>query len=247
MKPVICWTNNYKVYSFLCDNHGRLRVSSIAKFLQESAWEHAEHCGAGYKTLKPYGLVWILHGLRISIDKFPFWEDELSLETWGKHYESLFAYRDFEIFKTGSKIPLIQATSSWILVNADSHKPVRIADNLKKIPENQRSALYSKPGNINLPDALINHEVHEVVHSDIDIYNHVNNTSYIQFCLDAAYELHNVDSKINAFEIKFVQEAHLGDCLKISYVRVDNTFFFQAKNLQNNKEIFRAKAEIVVS
>ncbi|MBE0655773.1 MAG: hypothetical protein IH594_18375 [Bacteroidales bacterium] len=244
MEPDKCWTNKYKVHSFLCNNLGKIRVSSIAKLLQESAWEHAEHCGAGYHTLKPYGLVWILHGLKIEISAYPTWGDHLSLETWGKNYETLFAYRDFEIRNQGNETPVIKASSSWLLVNAESHRPQRIEGKLQKIPVNQRDALNSRPGEIVLPGELKSFYMHKVVHSDIDIYDHVNNTSYIQFCVDAVTGSKDSIDQIKSFEIKFIQESKLGEELKIEYTRQGDNFYFQARNNLNQKEIFRAQATL---
>ena len=86
--------------------------------------------------------------------------------------------------------------------------------------------------------------MHKVVYSDIDIYDHVNNTSYIQFCVDAVTGPKNNIDQIKSFEIKFIQESKLGEELKIEYTREGDNFYFQARNNLNQKEIFRAQATL---
>lgn len=238
------WISNYRLHSFNCNNKGIIRLSSIAKYLQEIAWEHAEYCGAGYQSLLPENLLWILYGLKMEISEFPVWNDSLKIETWGKKYENLFAYRDFEIRDGDGQNPLIKATSSWLLVDAKSHRPRRITDRMHKIPALNKNAIDNKPGEIEIFKSYKNTENIKVVFSDIDIYNHVNNTSYIQYCINSSPEIQSEIQEIRSFNIRFVQECHLGDELIIMHERQENNFHFSGKKKANGKEVFRAEAEL---
>lgn len=242
MGDILSWTNYYRAYSFLCDNMGKLRLTSMAKFFQESAWEHAENCGAGYHNLTPRGLIWMLHGLRLEIEEYPSWNDELRLETWGKKYENIFAYRDFELFRKESKEPIVKATSSWLMVDIKTHRPQRIAEELKKIPPLDRHALDIKPGNIQVPVDFDSQSQYKTVYSDIDIYNHVNNTSYIGFCLDSPAVLVNKVNGIKIFEIRFMREVKLHEKILISSKRVPEGYYFKAESDSSGTEVFRARA-----
>ncbi len=238
------WKNNYRVHSFLCNNKGLIRLSSIAKFLQEIAWEHAEDCGAGYQSLRPEGLLWILYGLRMEINEFPVWNDNLSIETWGKKYENLFAYRDFEIKKNGNDQPVVKATSSWLLVDAKTHRPRRITRELHRIPALDRDALSLKPGLVNDFTGYDARQELKVLYSDIDIYDHVNNTSYIQYCINSSPSLQLNAARIKSFDIRYVQESRLDEKLIIKQSVDKFSFYFLGENSGNDKEVFRAKAEI---
>ena len=238
------WISNYRVHSFNCNNKGIIRLSSIAKYLQEIAWEHAEHCGAGYQSLLPEGLLWILYGLKLEIAEFPVWNDSLKIETWGKKYENIFAYRDFEIKDGDAQNPLIKATSSWLLVDSKSHRPQRITGRMHRIPALNKNAIDNKPGAIEIFKSYQNTENIKVVFSDIDIYNHVNNTSYIQYCINSSPDLQSGIQEIRSFNIRFVQECHLGDELIIMHEKHENNYHFLGKKKANGKEIFRAEAEL---
>ncbi len=238
------WVSKYRVHSSNCNNKGIIRLSSIAKYLQEIAWEHAEHCGAGYHSLLPQGFLWILYGLKIEVSRFPVWNDSIEIETWGKKYENLFAYRDFEVKDKKTNNPVIKATSSWLMVDAKTHRPQRITGRMHKIPELEKYALEEKPGEIKLLESYQNAQDIEVLFSDIDIYNHVNNTSYIQYCVNSSRELQENLEEVKSFNIRFVQECHLGDELLIMHEREQNSFHFLGKKKKNGKEAFRAEVEL---
>lgn len=238
-------THHHTVRSYLCNNQAKLRLSSIAMFFQESAWEHAESCGAGYETLKPYGLLWILYGLKIEVNEFPSWNDKLRVDTWGKKYENLFAYRDFEIYSENGTSPIIKATSSWLLVDAETHRPTRITEELRKIPPNEKDAIKEKPGAVNPGKEFNQPEMIRPIHySDLDIYNHVNNTRYIQFCIDASPEIQKNADKIRHFDIRFVQETRANETLRIRSRQSGNTFIFLGEKQEEGKEVFRAQVEL---
>jgi acyl-ACP thioesterase len=231
---------SFRVHSFLCNNKGVLRLSSIARFLQESAWEHAELWHAGYHSLIDEGLLWILYGLRVEIDAFPHWNDKIEVETWGKKYENLFAYRDFRINGEDNSRPLIKATSSWLLVDSKTHRPKRITPNYQRVPEIDDYALQGKPGNFECPDRYDSSEERKILYSDIDIYDHVNNTSYIQFCMDTSPDLQSLSEKVKSLDIRFVQESKLGESLILQNNFTENHFYFQGSKKETEKEVFRA-------
>ncbi|MCK4922641.1 MAG: hypothetical protein KAS71_16425 [Bacteroidales bacterium] len=237
------WSDNYFIYSFQCNPHGKIRISAIAQILQESAWMHAESCNAGYHSLKPEGLMWVLSGLKIFIKDALGWGESLKLKTWGKKYENLFAYRDFEVFDASGNEIKIQASSAWLLVDSKTHRPRRITPGLQRIPPELDSVYDAKPGQINLPARMDSVRELKVLYSDIDVYNHVNNTKYIQWCIDSLDDYHSGKFQITEFEIRFVSEAHLNDEVVIFYQEINNGYVFQAKNKELNKEIFRAQAK----
>ncbi len=238
------WNDDYSIYSFQCNPHGKIRIAAIAQLLQESAWLHAESRKAGYHSLKPEGLMWVLSGLKIKIIDLPSWGDNLELQTWGKKYENLFAYRDFEIFEKTSNKLSIQASSAWLLVDSTTHRPKRITPDLQRIIPMEYSVDDAKPGQIDLPENFESVRDLTVLYSDIDVYNHVNNTRYIQWCIDSLDEYHTSNLQIREFEIRFVSEAHLNDEVKIHFQKVENSYVFQCKSKDTEKEIFRAKLSL---
>ena len=179
--PVL-WTDHYKVHSYHSDRYGKLRINVIANFLQESAWLHSNSCGVGYKDLLDIGKMWILSGLKIKVAEYPAWGDELILNTWGNDYEDPFAYRDFELMDASGK-QVICGSTSWLLINMSNHRPNRILPEYRKIPERGISSGSGKPERLTTVTETGIEKIREVVHSDIDIYQHVNNASILNIVL----------------------------------------------------------------
>lgn len=236
------WALESPIYSFLCNREGRMSLPYMARFLQEIAWRHAEYCGAGYHNLLPKGMMWVLSGLRMVIKDYPSWGEKLQCITWGKSYKGLYAYRDFEMFSDGRCCLL--AGSSWLLVNALSHRPLRIVEELQFVPENQRESGAGDPGRIEMPSGEERLRTVEVVYSDLDVYRHVNNTRYIEWCVDTLHWNGTDPDKVKEFEIQFLAETLDGQSLKIEILRQDQNFFFRGLNAGSGKEAFRAKAAL---
>ncbi len=127
------------------------------------------------------------------------------------------------------------------MVDSETHRPKRISSDLQRIPPLPDSVDDAKPGQIEVPGSFESVRDIKVVYSEIDVYNHVNNTRYIQWCIDSLEEYHAGTFQINEFEIRFVSEAHLNDELRIYYQKTAQGYVFQARNKDSEKEIFRAK------
>ena len=229
---------HFKVHSFQCDNKAKLSIPSVARFLQETAWEHAENCGAGYHNLKPKGVLWILSALKIKMYDYPGWDDNLKIHTWGRKYQSLFAFRDFELFDPDQKLKGV-ATSSWLLVNSETHRPQRITSEYRLIPEvNENTGLEIEKIDNNGDFTLCTNR--KVVFSDIDLYGHVNNARYIEWCIDALYDIQlNSDLRVKMMNIHFVSESFYGDFIDIYFLEKGDKIIF--KGLKDDKEVFIAQ------
>jgi len=90
----------------------------------------------------------------------------------------------------------------------------------------------------------------KVRNSDIDQNNHVNNTKYSQWVLDAVpFELHR-DHQIQSYSINFLAETKLGDVVKIQKgprQYSDESFFktqFQGLRASDSKIMFLTEIEV---
>jgi medium-chain acyl-[acyl-carrier-protein] hydrolase len=243
MDKKLLWEENFPVFSFQCDRNKNIRLTSIAQFFQEMAWRHAEYCGVGYKGLLEKNVIWLLSGLRMKIMEYPVWEDNLKILTWGKEYVNLFAFREFEILNSRSETVVV-GSSSWIVADVDAHRPVRITEDLQQVPPLRRNVEIEKPGKIAVENEYPTYFDIHVPGSVIDVYDHVNNTKYIEWCMDAVPELHEKNINIREFDIRFVHEAKFHDNVRVYYSYEDDAVLYRGINIGSSKEVFRAKALI---
>jgi medium-chain acyl-[acyl-carrier-protein] hydrolase len=234
------WTDRYKVHSYHSDRFGKLRINVIANFLQESAWLHSNACGIGYKDLLSIGKLWILSGLKIRVDHYPLWGDELTMNTWGNDYEDPFAYRDFELLDSTGK-QIVCGSTSWLLINESNHRPNRITPEYQKIPRRGVSSGSGKPGRIAVANEKGSEKTRTVNSSDIDIYQHVNNAKYVEYCTDLfPFELWN-DAEIEEITVNFLSESLPENQLRFNIVQKgDLEFLISGNNETLKREVFRA-------
>jgi acyl-ACP thioesterase len=209
------WTDEYLVSSYEVDPMGKLPLQSLGKFLQETAYHHANHLEFGYSHLKEKGLFWVLSRLVIKMNRYPGWTDKIYIRTWPSGVESLLAYRDFQVLDAQENV-IGKAGSAWLMLDSVRRRPQRMTLLKEKVhlfPD--KEALKEKPEklpNLSQPEAG---PVFPVRYSDLDLYDHVNNARYMQWVLDNyPPEMHR-KYEVSCFEINFLNESKLGDDISI--------------------------------
>lgn len=234
------WIDKYKVKWFETDASGKLSITSICNFLQETAWNHANHLGLGYSAISKDNIAWVIISYQIELFKYPVWLDEIIVETWPSGVEKLYANREFFVKDINGNI-MLKVSTKWLIIDMKSRRPQK-PDALKDImhlvnPEKATSfESFHFPGNINLEKI----GSYIVKYSDIDLYGHVNNSKYIQWVMDSI-PLSFIEKKsIRDFEIKFAHECKYGEEIVFLSRPKDYTLFSGIRK-GDEKVIFQVK------
>ena len=232
----------YKVRSYQMDTKGRLSLTGIAGYLQESAGNHAAVNGFGYQQMLNSGLLWVLTRMKIHVHRFPIWGDELELRTWVISREKFFSRRDFEIKSKNGEL-LISAISGWMLIDFKKKRP-QIVDsfpmNIKMFPE--KLAIKEELAKLE-GLGFVNSEKHyQVKFSDLDVVQHVNNTQYQRIILDTFSTGFRNEFHVKSFEINYLAEALMDDDLIIFTGRSNKQYEYkhEIKRNKDDKLICRA-------
>ena len=216
------WTDEYFISSYEVDANGKASLPTLSKFMQETAYNHANHLEFGYHQLKEKNLFWVLSRLLIKIERYPKWGDKIQIRTWPSGVERLFAYRDFRVL-TEQGTPIAAAVTAWLILDAQKRRPQRpdeLKDRIKLLP-NER-ALEERPAKIPGLSNPVEGRFFPVRYSDLDLYNHVNNAKYIEWILDSfPGEMHR-EFSVTEFEINFLSEAKLGDEAAIHTEKIED-------------------------
>jgi acyl-ACP thioesterase len=227
----------YDITSYHADFKQQLSPVSLFCFLQESAWRHANSRGFGLDHLAERNEYWVLAKVHVLIDRMPNWTEKVRMETWGKEPELLTAFRDFEFFDINNQ-SVIRATSSWHILNMQTHRPVKLTHFADDFPFVNRQAIAEKPQKIQLPVSNgIKSDVYTIFPSDIDMNQHVNNTKYIQWamdCIPLAFQQQHHLCEINA---NFLSESHIGENYMIETCQNDLTFTHFIISEKENRKI----------
>lgn len=240
------WQDEYLIRSYEVDAQKRAPLPTLCKFMQESAYRHAEHLELGYRHLKEKNQFWVLSRLLIKIDRYPQWGDKIELQTWSTGVEGLFAYRDFQFLDHLGHL-LGAARSAWLILNGEKRRPQRL-DELKERRDllTEKRALNEKPGKLPSLTNPGQDSLFLVRFSDLDLYNHVNNARYIQWILDSyPLEMHQ-KFEVSSFQINFLSEAKFGDEISIHTEPVAGTavgFSHCLKRREDDQDICRARSQ----
>jgi len=238
------WEDTYLVSFYEVDAKNRIFLPNLWKYLQETAWNHANRIGIGYSDLSQNNFFWILSRLAIDINEYPAWGDKIRVKTWLLESSRLFAFRDFSIVRENGRI-IGGAKSGWVVLDLKTRKPQRIEPFLKgldPLPDQHggKTVLDKLPA----PSAPNEETFFTVRYSDLDLNLHVNNARYIEWILDGySFEMHQTH-QISSFEINFLAESNCGDELVVRSEQKKEsppTFLHTILRKQDGQELCRAR------
>jgi acyl-ACP thioesterase len=234
------FTANFRIGSFDTDHSGKVKITSICNYIQEIAGMHADDLQWGIEKLQERNLSWVLSRLKLKVFEYPQWKETLTIETWPTGIEGLFGNRDFKILNEEGKVIMI-ATSSWLVINFKTKRPVRPNEVINNISSNPNELLFEKPlKKLKVQDSNSNEEIIHVHFSDIDINQHVNNVKYIKWIIDSCPKDNLLNMEIDELEVNFLHEAKLDDYLQVSNSNISDEHHFIIKNKSQNIENCKA-------
>lgn len=227
---------DFTVRSYEVDFHRELRLPALFNHLQDIAWEHAEAMGWGWGSLQQQGCLWVLSRIELVLYRPPLWTDTVTLTTWPRGVDGLFALRDFEL-QTSSGELLAAATSSWLVLSIDTHRPMRIASWAEGRTFASDAAMGRTASKLAQPTSAPETELlHPVRVGDIDMNLHVNNVRYIDLACDALPHEHWARSAPKQLIVNFNAEGPIGDTLALGcHAQDDNRHTVCINRLSDGK------------
>lgn len=243
------WTDEYLIHSYEADARGTASLSTICKFLQETAYRNADHLGFGYTQLKERNQFWVLSRILIRMERYPRWDETVQLRTWPSGVEKLFAFRDFQLLDEAGVVIGSMGTT-WLVLDAERRRPRRpeIVSAVDHLCPKDR-ALDRRPGKV-LPLAQpqpappSEGDFFPVRYSDLDLYHHVNNAVYVQWILDGYPQSMHREHRVKELEINFLNETVLGDEAAVLTEPVEGsplTFRHSIKRKADNRDVCLAQ------
>jgi len=238
------WVDRYPIHSYEIDQQSRLSFVSTINYFQESAWRNAESLGVGFHDLALKDRFWVLSRLYVEMYRYPLWGDTIQLETWPKGIESLFALRDFRIKSADGKELLGAGASAWLIIDGSTHRLQRVEQVCGGLPRYPQSAVEHKLGKIALPSTMTSYSRIFAGYTDVDINNHVNNVSYLNWAVNHL-PVENDKLTVRSAELNFLSEARLRSPVEILYGSDGGqTWVCSLRNPDTGKEYCRVRLEI---
>lgn len=191
------------------DKYQRLDLTSIINYFQDCSTFHSEEIGNGISFLTKKNRAWLLNGWQIVIHRIPSLGEEITVSTWPYDFKAMYGYRNFLLSDHKGEV-LAFANSIWVYMDTLTHRPVKLQreDQERFILEPPFQMEYA-PRKIDLPDALDTFSSFQVVRSNIDTNDHVNNGQYIKM----AEEFIPEGLSITGLRAEYRMSAVLGDTI----------------------------------
>jgi len=222
------YSHQWEINFTQCAPNGYLKYVDLCNLLQLTAAEHSILGGLSFNDMQEHHQAWVLSRIRIEIDSLPKWQDKVEVKTWIESLEGNKSIRNIEMYCNGKKI--VGATTFWAVFNTQLRKSEPLAlphEHFEKFPEHHATSKGFSRINL-LQDAAKISERH-VVLSDLDIVNHVNNTKYLEWCLDVIHPKHVLKQEFKALEMNFLRELNLFDIVEV-HANENKDFFTVTKD-----------------
>ncbi|MCW2649182.1 MAG: acyl-ACP thioesterase [Mycobacterium sp.] len=193
------------------DRYGRLRLDAATRHIQDIGQDQLRELG-----FEPVHPLWVVRRTMIDVIRPIQFSDMLRIRRWCSATSTRWCEKRVRI--DGRKGGLIESEAFWININPDTMTPSRISDDflegLRRTTdvERLRWKAYLKGGTRD--DATHVHE-YPVRVTDIDLFNHMNNSVYwsaVEDYLSSTPELLHVPLRIT---IEHEAPVALGDKLEI--------------------------------
>lgn len=212
-----------------CGIGDKLYASVLIGDLQEAAERSSHTLGYGTDFLKENNICWIILRMHIEIDRLPEWHETFRIRTWATGLEKLYYGREFEIYDaSGTRIG--KATSTWILADWNTHRPV-IASKRPELPpcvtQSTEKVFGTNCPRIDFPDKseVAGSSDKPVIikyadYTELDRNRHVNNSRYTAWAYDALFKSGYDVSAVKEISINYNSEVRQGE--KVELYIADN-------------------------
>ncbi len=220
MDRELFWKETFKVRAYEAGPDQRATIHSICNYLQESAANHAVAMKVAMDTLLKANMTWVLSRLHIRMEKFPYWNQVMTIETWPATKEAHHAVRDFRLM-VGDELVGV-ATSSWMMIDFVKRRPVPIPDFMDRYQNREAGRTLHDPFDPlpEIPDRDgLKGLRFRVRMSDLDMNQHVNAVHYLAWALESVPADIWKSAVAHEVEINYRSECHYGDAV-LSYSRV---------------------------
>ena len=203
-------SERFRVRAYEADPLGRLQVPMLCRLLQEVATAHAAKLGVAVDALIDSGVAWVLSRLDLKVERWPRVDDEIVIETWPAAMNRLLTERRFRMLdSTGHEIG--SATTLWLVLDLERRRPVRLP--VEVIEQLRRLDLAPDPvraDDLIAPDRPDVELAFTVRRSDVDLAGHANNTSFVEWAVEAVPDEVWRTCDPARLEIQFFAECHRG-------------------------------------
>jgi len=234
----------FQVRSYECGPDGAATLATVCNYLQEAASLHAESLGFSKSDFAAEGanISWVLTRLRVTMARYPRWEERVAVTTFPRSGRRITAHRDFVLRVGGETVGV--ATSEWMVIDLATRKIVPVPPRVYELANDEEPPVMGGDAFSKLrwdcreASGAVRFRARR---GDIDLNGHVNNVHYVEWLVEA---LPADAGAIWDFEIAFKSETLAGDEVLSEAVEVEPGVFAAHVTSPDGKDHVVARVRI---
>jgi acyl-ACP thioesterase len=158
-----------------CAPSGRLRLDSLARWIQDIAYVDVEEAGLAAAA------VWVVRKARIRVQRFPRFGEKFRLSTFCSGLGRMWAERRTTIARLGEDEGDVEAVWLWVHLDPEDWRPARLSEReIDVYGEAAGGRRVSHRLRHRLPDGVADGSPWRFRATELDIAGHINNAAYWQ-------------------------------------------------------------------
>ncbi len=207
------YTVPFTVRSYEVTANGVVTLSNICNYFQEAAGIHADYLNFDINQLQEKGLTWVLYKMQVKVQRYPKRWDKVLVRTKPSAGDGIRAFRDYELLDNNEN-RLAAAVSQWMVLNTKTKRPVRIPDEILNLGFSSDNHVI-EPDTKSLKVLQADNAKFTTTsgYHDLDMNNHVNNVTYIDWFTGYIPEERISGLTCHKIHIQYIAECGAGDAI----------------------------------
>ena len=202
------------IRSYQTDLHTQASITALYNYMLEAAWAHAQVMNWGYDDLKTNNMFWVLSRIYLEVEKYPSWQDEITLNTWSSGTDGVYAYREF-ILENGQGEVFLRCSTAWLILDIETKRIFKLRDYRDTFPRLKGEVACRHPKRIKPPEHYEDLTFLPVLFSDLDVNKHFNSVKYLERMLDDFGINFLISNEPATLEVNYLKEGIAGDFLAV--------------------------------
>lgn len=207
------------------DAAGRITPGTLARLVQMAADEHLSKLGLDAEALRKQGLLWVLAWSSFWVQRLPRGGETVVLRTWSGGERNWQFSRRY-VFQTEQGVPLISASSLWLLVDQKTRRLSSPEELLRTVPQ---TVLPNEPKlpaqRMPFPTELNMQKERMVQEHEIDHNGHLNNAFYLDWAVQLLDPMYIKTHSLRFLWVEYSQELLQGQKAFLHYTLEQDTLF----------------------
>jgi len=215
------YTQEITIGAYHTNQYAQASVTSLFNIMLEAAWAHARVMEWGYDNLKGNNMFWVLSRVYFELEKYPLWQERITLNTWSAGTDGMYAYREFVLENEQHEV-LLRGSTAWLILNLDTRRIFRLRDFRDTFPRLEEQNACRNPRRIKPQSQSEKLQFYPVLFSDLDVNKHFNSVKYLERVLDD-FGIDFLDRfELVDIEVNYLKEGMAGDALAVNKSRIDD-------------------------